>query len=400
MSEYTSGTTDPLLTPTFLKPGMACRNRVAMAAMTHYSAPEDGSVGEAELAYIERRSSGPGVVFTACVATAPDGKAYDGEPAAHDDRFLPGLTAWANTIKRGGARAILQLHHGGGVCPPRLVPHGDIVSPSGVATPGRSQATPRKLSDAEIEAITQGFRAATVRGVRAGFDGVEIHGGYGYLPQQFLSPYTNQREDRWGGTRDKRQALPLALLAAARTAAREHAGQPFAVGYRFTPEEALEPGLSMDDGLAFVEALIDHGTDFIDVLVNDYRSPPRRGAMTKERSRLCYIAEAVGGRVPVLAGGAIYTEEEGRDALATGVDFITLGRALIIEPEWVQKIASGSAHTIRTTLRPQDRLALTMPQPFWDTVWKAPGWFPGVVAESEQQTPAAADALASAADHH
>ena len=203
---------DPLLEPAFLKPGMVSRNRVAMAAMTHYSAPEDGSVGEAELAYIARRSSGPGVVFTACVATSPEGKAYDGEPAAHDDRFLPGLTAWADTKKRGGAKAILQLHHGGGVCPPRLVPHGDIVSPSGIPTPGRSEATPRALPDTGVEGIIEGFRTATIRGIRAGFDGVEIHGGYGYLPQQFLSPYTNRREDRWGGTREQRHSFPLALL--------------------------------------------------------------------------------------------------------------------------------------------------------------------------------------------
>ena len=384
MNDDRPGASDPLLQPVFLKTGVTCRNRVAMAAMTHYSAPEDGSVGEAELAYVARRSSGPGVVFTACVAISPDGKAYDGEPAAHDDRFLPGLTAWADTIKREGARAILQLHHGGGVCPPRLVPHGDIVSPSGVPTPGRSEATPRALSDTEVDAIIEDFRTATMRAIKAGFDGVEIHGGYGYLPQQFLSPYTNRREDRWGGTREKRHALPLALLEAAQAAARDHAEQSFAVGYRFTPEEALEPGLTMDDALAFVEALINRGADFIDVLVNDFRSPPRRGAMTKDRSRLEYIAEAVDGRAPVLAGGAIYTEEDGRNALATGVDFITLGRALIIEPEWVQKIAAGSGSSIRTVLRSHDREALTMPQPFWTTIWNAPGWFPGVVAGAER----------------
>ena len=67
MNDHRNGASDPLMQPMFLRPGMTSRNRVAMAAMTHYSAPEDGSVGEAELAYIERRSSGPGVVFTACV---------------------------------------------------------------------------------------------------------------------------------------------------------------------------------------------------------------------------------------------------------------------------------------------------------------------------------------------
>nr|WP_272214018.1 hypothetical protein [Marinicella sp. W31]MDC2875522.1 hypothetical protein [Marinicella sp. W31] len=98
--------------------------------MTHYSSPEDGSIGEAELDYIERRSAGPGLVFTACVAVSPNGKAYIGEPAAHDDSLLPGLAAWAERIKGAGAKAILQLHHGGGVCPPALVPDGDVVSPA------------------------------------------------------------------------------------------------------------------------------------------------------------------------------------------------------------------------------------------------------------------------------
>ena len=225
-----------------------------MAAMTHYPAPEDGLVGEAELAYVARRSSGPGVVFTACVATSPDGKAYGGEPGPE----------------------------------------------------------------------------------------------------------------------------------AAQAAARDHAEQSFAVGYRFTPEEALEPGLSMDDALAFVEALIERGCDFIGVLVNGFRSSTRGGAMAKGRSRLAYIAQAVGGRTSVLADGAIFTEKDGRSALATGADFATFEHALIIEPQWVQKNAARSGSSIRTMLKAHDREALTMPQPFWTTIWTAPGWFPGVVAGAER----------------
>ena len=97
------------------------------------------------------------------------------------------------------------------------------------------------------------------------------------------------------------------------------------------PERALDPGFWMHDALTFVEALIEQGTDFIGVLVNGFRSPPRRGSKTKERSRLYYVAEAVGRRGPVLATGAIYHVEDGQNALAADVNFITLG-ALIIEP--------------------------------------------------------------------
>lgn len=371
-------TANPLLAAFDLKPGVSCRNRVAMAAMTHYSAPDDDGVTEAELQYIARRSKGPGLVFTACVSISEQGKAYDGEPGAYDDRLLPGLRRWAEAIKGEGAKAILQLHHGGGVCPPRLVPMGDVVSPSGIATPDRSEVQPRILCDVEIDAIVDDFARATARAIDAGFDGVEIHGGYGYLPQQFLSGYTNRRHDRWGGDWERRCAFPLALIAATRTVASDRADRPFVVGYRFTPEENLENGLTMDEALVFVDALIDAGTDYIDILLNDYRSPPRVGSMPKDKSRLALIAARIGGRVPVLAGGSIYTEKQALEALEAGADVVTLGRALIIEPEWVQKVAQPNSGALRTSLAPEDRDALTVPEPFWRTIWNAPGWFPGV----------------------
>lgn len=378
-SEIKKQSENPLLNRVSLKEGISCRNRIALAAMTHFSSPKDGSISEAELDYIERRSAGPGLVFTACVAVSPSGKAYEGEPAAHNDSFISGLAIWAKRIQSVGAKAVLQLHHGGGVCPPSLVPNGDVISPSGIATPDRSLVVPRTMSETEIEQVVESFQSATDRAFKAGFDGVEIHGGFGYLPQQFLSPYTNRRSDLWGGSREKRHAFPLALVSAAQKVVRKNTdARPFAIGYRFTPEEELEPGLTMDDAMAFVDALIGQKVDFIDVLVNDYRNPPRRGAMAKDRSRLCFLAEAVAGRVPLLAGGEIHTEDDALAALNTGIDFITLGRALIIDPEWVQKVATGVPGTIRTKLEAGQREALTIPEPFWKTIWSAPGWFPGV----------------------
>ncbi|WJY15500.1 hypothetical protein PCO82_01940 [Pectobacteriaceae bacterium CE90] len=233
---------NPLLEEILLKAGIPCRNRVALAAMTHYSSPEDGSIGDDELAYIERRSAGPGLVFTACVAVSPNGKAYVGEPAAHDNSLLPGLTAWAERIKGAGAKAILQLHHGGGVCPPALVPNGDVVSPSGIATPDRSVVVPRALTYTEIDDIIESFRSATERAIKAGFDGIEIHGGYGYLPQQFLSPYTNRRTDRWGGSREKRHAFPLALLNTAQETAKKKLFTPLLSAIASRPRRPLSLG--------------------------------------------------------------------------------------------------------------------------------------------------------------
>ena len=130
------------------------------------------------------------MVFTACVTTSPDSNAYDGEPAAPDDRFRSGLTAWADTIKRGGVKAILQLHHGGASARPGLVPNGDIFVSSRIAHPGRSKALPASCPMSRSRKSSKASEPL-IRGIKAGFNGVEIHGGYGYLPQQLLSPYPN-----------------------------------------------------------------------------------------------------------------------------------------------------------------------------------------------------------------
>ena len=343
--------------------------------MTHYSSNDDGSTAAAELPYVARRSKGAGLFLTACYAIEEKGKAYPGEPLLTEDRFIEGIAPLARKIKDQGSVAILQLHHGGAVCPPALVPDGDVVAPSAVATPERSFVTPRELSSAEIEAIVRSFAEATRRAITAGFDGVELHGAYGYLLQQFLSPYSNRRNDPWR----EPFAFPLTVIDRVQTVVRECSRRPFVIGYRFTPEEALNPGLGMEDALAFTEAMVRSGVDFIDVLVNDYRSKPRRARQEDlPFSRLSLISRQVAGRTVLLGGGSIFEADDGLAALQTGIDIITVGREMIIDPEWVQKIEQGREHTIVTSLKGMKPDDLDLPQRFWETIQSKPGWFPGV----------------------
>ncbi|MEC1156068.1 oxidoreductase [Cytobacillus horneckiae] len=290
---------EPLFKEFQFKNGVTLKNRVVMAPMTNYSSNEDGTVSKGELAYYARRSTGAGMVITACTYVTENGIGFPGEFAGYDDKFIPSFKQLADTIKGQGAKAILQIFHGGRECPPNLVPNGEIVSASSVPSPNRSGQEPRALHDDEINQIVKAFGDTTKRAIEAGFDGVEIHGANGYLIQQFFSPHSNQRADRWGG--------------------------------------ALE------------------------------------------KTRLAYVLEQIADRVPLIGVGSIYHPEDAIVAMnETNVPLLALGRELLVDPDWVQKIAEGREEEVVTKLDHEQQDKLVIPDPLWKVIMSVPGWVPGV----------------------
>lgn len=363
---------EPLFQDFTFRSGISVNNRMVMAPMTNWSSHPDGTVTDDELAYYARRSGGVGMVITACTYVTRNGKGFDGEFGADRDEMIPSLRRLARTIRERGSKAVLQIFHGGRECPPELVPGGDVVSASAVA--GSRGVVPRELTDEEIVSIIRDFGEAARRAAEAGFDGVEIHGANGYLLQQFFSPHANRREDRWGGSVEKRMTFPLAVVAEVKKAAAK-ANQPFLVGYRFSPEEAETPGITMDDTLLLVDALAKQELDYLHVSLMDFWSVPREGAYT-DRSRIEWIQERAGSRVPVIGVGSIHTPDEAVKALQTGIPLIALGRELIMEPDWVEKTASGNEEDIEVTLMKDAKERLVIPDPLWNAIMHAPGWFP------------------------
>ncbi|WP_054958642.1 NADH-dependent flavin oxidoreductase [Paenibacillus dakarensis] len=357
-----------------LKNNMKIKNRIVMAPMTNYASNEDGTVSDMEINYYTRRSGGVGIVVTACTYVTANGKGFPGEFAGDSDEMIPGLRRLAEAIQGQGAKAVLQIFHGGRSCPPELV-HGDVVSASAVASAEQPDVLPRSLSDSEIEDIIRDFGETTRRAIEAGYDGVEIHGANGYLIQQFFSPHSNTREDRWGGSVDKRMAFPLAVVNEVKRVAAEHAKAPFMIGYRFSPEEATTPGITMDDTLKLVDTLADQGLDYLHVSLMDYRSKPREGA-DNSKTRLEWIVDAVQGRVPVIGVGSVHTPDEAVEVLQTGAELVALGRELIMEPDWVSKVADGRESEIKTTLSKQDQELLVIPDLLWHYIMERTGWFP------------------------
>lgn len=366
----------PLFQQLTFRSGLQVHNRIVMAPMTNWSSHPDGSVSDAELRYYERRSGQVGMVITACVYVTPNGKGFHGEFAADRDEMIPSLKQLASTIKEKGSKAILQIYHGGRECPAELVPARDVVSSGNVPSPQNPTIIPRALTDEEIDSIIKDFGAATRRAIEAGYDGVEIHGANGYLFQQFFSPHANNRDDQWGGSLTKRMAFPLAVVDEVKRVVAEHSKGAFAVGYRFSPEEAESPGITMSDTLEFVDALAARELDYLHVSLMDFWSHPRSGDK-RDHPRIKIINDKINGRVPLIGVGAIRTAEEALKAYETGIPLIALGRELIIEPDWVQKIQDGQDVDVTLSLSKDTQEALVIPDPMWKTIVNSPpGWFP------------------------
>ncbi|OWR30563.1 NADH-dependent flavin oxidoreductase [Saccharibacillus sp. O23] len=369
-------TFNPLFQPFTFPSGLQIPNRIVMAPMTNWSSDPDGSVSEEELRYYERRSGQVGTVITACAYVTPNGKGFHGEFAADRDEMIPSLRRLASAIQSQGSKAILQLYHGGRECPAELVPGGDVVSAGNVPNAQNPSVIPRPLTSAEIVSIIRDFGEATRRAIEAGYDGVEIHGANGYLFQQFFSPHTNNRDDEWGGSLTKRMAFPLAVVDEVTRTVAEHAREAFAVGYRFSPEEAESPGITMPDTLELIEALAKRNLDYLHISLMDYSSRPRSGE-DLNRSRMAIILDKIDGRVPLMGVGSIRTAEDALHAYEIGVPLVALGRQLVVDPDWTQKIQEGKESDIVLTLSADDQESLVIPDPMWKTIMNSPpGWFP------------------------
>ena len=371
-SKYT-----PLFQSFTFPSGVEVKNRIVMAPMTNFSSNPDGTVTDAEVKYYARRSAGVGMVVTACTYVTANGKGFQGEFGGDRDELIPSLKQIATGIKEQGAKALLQIFHGGRQCPPELVPNGETVSASAVPAEGHGKPVPKELTDQEIESIIHDFGETTRRAIEAGYDGVEIHGANGYLIQQFFSPHSNRRDDRWGGSIEKRLTFPLAVVEEVKRAAAEHAKGPFMIGYRFSPEEAETPGITMADTLILIDALAEKNLDYLHVSLQEFWSKPRRG-VENSRARIEIIQERVGDKVPVIGVGSLYSADDALKAIESGVPFIALGRELIIDPDWVQKIKEGREAEIVTKMDKSKQQELVVPDPLWQAIIHSPGWFPGI----------------------
>lgn len=361
------------------KSGVHVRNRFMMAPMTTFSADENDYVSEDELTYYKERANGVGTIITACAYVSKSGKGFDGQMGIDHDGTIEGLSKLAKVIHDGGAKGVVQLYHGGRLAVPRLIPNGETVSASAVTPLGDRgfysvEHTPRALTTEEVYEIIKEFGEATRRSIEAGFDGVELHGATGYLLQQFVSPHSNQRKDEF----QNRYLFAIKLIDEVKRVISEHATKPFLIGYRFSPEEPETPGITMRETFELLDELMNANIDYIHMATTEAWAQPRRGIVS-EKSRTEIIAEYINGRVPYIGVGNIHTPAEAALVLDKGkTDFVSLGRALVVDPHWVEKVKSNKEETIIHHLTEKDQQKAVIPIPLWKLILEVEGWFPVV----------------------
>lgn len=335
-----------LLTPGRIGP-LTLKNRVIMAPMTTRKADAEGFVTESAIAYYQARAlGGVGLITVEMASPEKAGKHRNFELGIYDDRFLPGLGRLVEVIHRAGAKASIQLGHGGGHTRIDIAgeePIAPSALPHSVQEGHTEIIIPQEMTPARIAQTREAFVAAARRAASAGFDAVEIHAAHGYLISQFLAPAENRRGDDYGGTLRNRARLAIEITTAVKAAVPR-----LAVIFRMNGDDFFEGGLIPEEAIEVATWAADAGADALHMTGGHYRSQPTAAIMIPPMATpptpFLRFAEAVRRRVnvPVIAVGrfgepqsAIAAIEEGR------ADFIALGRPLLADPEWIDKVAHG-----------------------------------------------------------
>jgi fumarate reductase flavoprotein subunit len=354
-----------MLSPFTLPNGTELKNRLLMAPMTTCTGYFDGSVTSELVEYYRARAGSIGTIVVECCFVDDLGLAFPGAIGIDNDEKIAGLAKIASAIKTAGSKAILQIYHGGRMVEPKLIGGRTPVAPSALAAPRDGAATPVALTTEEVAEMVVKFGEAVRRAILAGFDGVEIHGANTYLIQQFFSPNSNQRDDEWGGSRDKRAKFPLAVLDITHQMVRQFADDAFIIGYRFSPEELEVPGIRFDDTLFLLEKLAARGLDYLHFSlgyslrpsINDTTDP------TPLIGRYCELRSDTLAQIPVMGVGGVVNAADVNQALDHGYDLVAVGRACIAYPDWAARIASGEE--MELFMDSTRREALSIPEPLW-----------------------------------
>ena len=321
------------------------KNRIVMPPMATYFAGEDGSVNDRHIAYYVRRAKGGvGYITVEHSGVMREGRASANMVLIESDQQISHYKKLVEAIHREGGRVVIQINHAGRQTS-ASVTGSQIVAPSAIPCPTRKEI-PKALSFEEIQKIVEAFRQAARRARAAGADGVEIHMAHGYLINQFLSPFSNKREDEYGGDANRRMKMALEALRAVRN----EVGPDFPVLCRLSGDEYVEGGLKIEDSKEIAKALERNGADALHisacVAASGYLNHPPYYA---EEGIFVPLAQGIKSvvSIPVIAVGRIRTPELANQILEEKkADLISMGRALIADPDLPMKALQGKREEV------------------------------------------------------
>lgn len=330
------------------------KNRMVMAPMGDLTANPDGTVSDTSIAYYGARAKGGiGLIITGIVRiNNADGTAGPNQLSLADDSYIPGFKRLVDEIHRHGAKVFVQIQHSGRQGVAIFTGQDHVLAPSAIPSSVTKQPT-KALTKEQIKTLVGQFGDTARRAMEAGADGVEIHGAHGYLINQFLSPFSNKRDDEYGGSFENRMRFLREIIhdVFAKT---EH---KIAVSVRLSVDEFLaevginEQYIDLAEGVRIAKACEAEGVDAINVSCGTYESmnfaiEPMSFPQNWRKDFIKAVKDEVS--LPIIAVSKLRDAAVVEELLQEGVvDFASIGRPLLSDPDFANKAIEGQDEHIR-----------------------------------------------------
>ena len=363
-------------------------SRLAVAPLSLYGSDPSGHLLDEERQYLAKRATGIGLYILGAAAVSLEGIGIMGQPRALSEKDIPSLAERAKIVKDQGALAICQIVHGGlfgnkqysGKTP--LSPSAEVgnkeLEKMGILN---DDTRNKDLTNEDVLRIIKDFAYATELSIKAGYDGIEIHAANNFLVQQFYSGYYNKRKDEWGGSLETRMRFPLEIVDACCKIRDKYNKPEFIIGYRLSPEEPFEDGITMTETLALVRALVKKPIQYIHVSQKNYFQNSRRGEGAGT-PRLKLIHDEIKGKVALIGVGGLFTEKDINKALSSGyTEFIGVGRASMINRDLATLLKEGKGDKIEVEVDDKHPEDYCFTKGIWAMIHQGMDWLPKIKSQ-------------------
>lgn len=320
-----------------------------MPGLASFLIENDGSITDKTIEHYRRRAAGgPAMVIMEACAVSADGIVSHHQARLHEDRLIEGLSRIAAVMKAEGAVPAVQIHHSGRQTSSRII-NRKPWAPSNLACPTiRGDVEPLSLDG--VQEMVRKFGDASVRAVQAGFELIEIHGAHGYLINQFLSKFSNIRQDRYGGSVASRARFAEEVILEIR----KRINKDFPLSFKISAQEFLPDGLNVAESIEILKILVKAGIDVVQVSAgND--ATPEWICQPMFMKKACLVDSAAAIKkaldIPVMTVGRINDPVLADQIIKNGqADLVCMGRGLLADPELPKKAREGRLNDIRTCI--------------------------------------------------
>ncbi|MEN8751749.1 MAG: FAD-dependent oxidoreductase, partial [Desulfobacterales bacterium] len=337
-----------LFTPFQIK-NLTLKNRIVLPPLASFLIEKGGAITDRAVEHYRRRAAGgPAMVIMEACAVSPEGVVSENQARIDNDRLLMGLSRIAEAIRAEGAVPAIQIHHAGRQTSAKVIKRLPL-APSPLPCPAiRGDVAP--LTVEQIQELVNKFADAAVRSREAGFELLEIHGAHGYLINQFLSRYSNIREDGYGGDIAGRTRFALDIISEIRN----RLGSSFPISFKISAQEFVPDGLTVEESIDILKLLVTAGIDAVQVSAGNDSTPEWIcQPMFMQKACLAESAAAIKKalQIPVMAVGRINDPWTADNIIAKGMaDLVCIGRGLMADPEMPIKAQEGRFDEIRTCI--------------------------------------------------